>query len=162
MEHQDIEKIKEEAEAYAAAWKIERAAIFFIDPNESPTPYGFQVSRGIAKKGDVDNHVSGVLIDEKNEAKILATDQTLIQIPTAGIIAHQSGQINVPNGRPMLVHNDNVEFLNNRKFTKKQAQGIYEVIKQMATEINEQSKAGKRIIVNKNFLDFYRTFYIGD
>jgi len=145
---------KEEAEAYAAAWKIERAAIFFIDPNESPKPYGFQVSRGIAKKGDVDNHVAGVLIDEKNEAKILATDQTLIKIPTAGIIAHQSGQINVPNGRPMLVHNDNVEFLNNRKFTKKQAQGIYEVIKQMATEINEQSKAGKRIIVNKKLSRF--------
>ena len=145
---------KEEAEAYVAAWKIERAAIFFIDPNESPTPYGFQVSRGIAKKGDVDNHVAGILIDEKNEAKILATDQTLIKIPIAGIIAHQSGQINVPNGRPMLVHNDNVEFLNNRKFTKKQAQGIYEVIKQMATEINEQSKAGKRIIVNKKLSRF--------
>jgi hypothetical protein len=145
---------KEEAEAYAAAWKIQRAKIFEIEPSESPTPYGFQVSRGIAKKGDVDNHVAGVLIDEKNEAKILATDQTLIKIPTAGIIAHHTGQINVPNGRPMLVHNDNVEFLNNRKFTKKQAQGIYEVIKQMATEINEQSKAGKRVIINKKLSRF--------
>ena len=145
---------KEEAEAYQAAWKKQRADIFAIEPSASPEVYGFQVSRGIAKKGDVDNHIAGILIDEKNEAKILATDQTLIQIPIAGIIAHQSGQINVPNGRPMLVHNDNVEFLNNRKFTKKQAQGIYEVIKQMATEINEQSKAGKRIIVNKKLSRF--------
>jgi hypothetical protein len=145
---------KAEAEAYAAAWKIQRAKIFSIDPNESPTPFAFQVSRGIAKMGDVDNHISGVLIDEKTEAQTLATDQTLIQIPTAGVVAHHTGQINVPNGRPMLVHNDNVEFLNNRKFTKKQAEGIYEVIKQIATEINEQSNAGKRIIINKKLSRF--------
>jgi hypothetical protein len=145
---------KEEAEAYAAAWKEQRAKIFSIDPSVSPTPFAFQVSRGIAKMGDTDNHISGVLIDEKNEAQILATDQTLIQIPTTGVVAHHSGQINVPNGRPMLVHNDNVEFLNNRRFTKKQAEGIYEVIKQIATEINEQSSAGKRVIINKKLSRF--------
>jgi hypothetical protein len=145
---------KEEAEAYAAAWRVQRAQIFNTDPSVSPTPFAFQVSRGIAKMGDTDNQISGVLIDEKNEAQILATDQTLIQIPTTGVVAHQSGQINVPNGRPMLVHNDNVEFLNNRKFTKKQAEGIYEVIKQIATEINEQSSAGKRVIINKKLSRF--------
>jgi hypothetical protein len=145
---------KEEAEAYALAWREQRTKIFNIDPSESPTPYAFQVSRGIAKMGDTDNHISGVLIDEKNEAQTLATDQTLIQIPTAGVVAHHTGQINVPNGRPMLVHNDNVEFLNNRKFTKKQAEGIYEAINQIATEINEQSNAGKRIIINKKLSRF--------
>jgi hypothetical protein len=145
---------KEEAEAYAAAWKKQRADIFDIDPNESPTPFAFQVSRGIAKMGETDNHLAGVIIDESKEAQILATDQTLIQIPTAGVVAHHTGQINVPNGRPMLVHNDNVEFLNNRQFTKKQAEGIYEVIKQIATEINEQSQAGKRIIINKKLSRF--------
>ena len=145
---------KEEAEAYAAAWKVQRAKIFEIEPSDSPTPYAFQVSRGIAKTGDTDNHLAGVLIDEKNEEQILATDQTLIQIPTAGVVAHHTGQINVPNGRPMLVHNDNVEFLNNRKFTKQQAEGIYEAIKQIATEINEQSKAGKRVIINKKLSRF--------
>lgn len=145
---------KEEAEAYAAAWKKQRADIFNIDPSVSPTPFAFNVSRGIAKMGETDNHVSGVLIDESKEAQILATDQTLIQIPTAGVVAHKSGQINVSNGRPLLVHNDNVEFLNNRRFTKKQAEGIYEAIKQIATEINEQASAGKRIIINKKLSRF--------
>lgn len=145
---------KEEAEAYAAAWKVQRAKIFEIDPSVSPTPYGFQVSRGIAKMGETDNHLAGVLIDEKNEKQILAKDQTLIQIPTAGVVAHHTGQINVPNGRPMLVHNDNVEFLNNRKFTKQQAEGIYEAIKQIAKEINDKSQAGKKIVINKKLSRF--------
>ena len=145
---------KEEAEAYAAAWKKDRARIFETDPSSSPTVYAFQVSRGIAKKGDVNNHIAGTLINEKNEEKILATDQTLIQIPTAGVVAHHTGQINIPNGRPVLVHQDNVEFLNNIQFKGKRAQAIYEVINQIATEINEQSKAGKRIVINKKLSRF--------
>ena len=145
---------KEEAEAYAEAWKKDRARIFNTSPDASPTVYEFQVSRGIAEKGDVNNHVAGTLINKDNEARILATDQTLIQIPTAGVVAHHTGQINMPNGRPVLVHQDNVEFLNNIQFKGKKAQAIYEVINQMATEINEQAKAGKRIIINKKLSRF--------
>jgi len=145
---------KEEAEAYAEAWAKNRATIFATDPASSPTVYKFQVSRGIAEKGDVNNHVAGTLIDKKNETKILATDQTLIQIPTAGVVAHHTGQINMPNGRPVLVHQDNVEFLNNIRFKGKKALAVYEVIKQIADEITEQSKAGKKILVNKKLSRF--------
>jgi hypothetical protein len=145
---------KEEAEAYSIAWKQERAKIFNIDPNVSPTIYEFQVSRGIAKKGEEKNHVSGTLIDEKNEEEVLATDQTLIQISTTGIIAHKTGQINIPKGRPVIVYHDNVEFLNNGQFTQKQAETIYEVINQIAAEITEQSNNNKRIIINKKLSRF--------
>lgn len=146
---------KEEAEAYAASWGKERAKIFNIDGTTSPVIYDFVVSRGIAnKEAGVTNHIAGVLIDEKTEAKTLATDQTLIQIPTAGVVAHRSRQINMPNGRPVLVHQDNVEFLNNIQFKGKRALAIYEAINKIATEINEQSKAGKRIIINKKLSRF--------
>ena len=145
---------EEEAKAYKAAWTKQRADIFATDPAAPPTVYGFQVSRGVPEKGDVNNHIAGVLINKDNEARILATDQTLIQIPTAGVVAHHTGQINVPNGRPMLVHQNNVEFLNNIQFKGKKAEAIYEVINQIATEINEQSKAGKKILINKKLSRF--------
>ena len=146
---------KEEAKAYAKAWAEDRATrIFSIDPSASPVIYNFQVSRGIAEKGEDSNHVAGTLINKSNEAKLLATDQTLIQIPTAGVIAHHTGQINMPNGRPVLVHQDNVEFLNNIQFKGKRAQAIYEAINKIATEINEQSKAGKKVVINKKLSRF--------
>ena len=146
---------KEEAEAYAAAWAKDRARIFATNPDSSPTIYEFQVSRGVGViTSGATNHISGILIDKNNESKILATDQTLIQIPTTGVIAHKSGQIRMPNGRPILVHNDNVQFLNNIKLTGKRALAVYEAINQIATEINEQSKAGKRIIINKKLARF--------
>jgi hypothetical protein len=145
---------KEEAEAYSAAWAKQRADIFATEPSTSPIVYGFQVSRGIAEKGDVPNYIAGTLISKENEAKILANNQTLIQIPTVGIIAHHTGQINMPNGRPVLVYQDNVEFLNNIKFKGKRALAIYEAINQIATEITEQSNNNKRIIVNKKLARF--------
>jgi len=145
---------EEEAKVYKAAWTKQREDIFATDPAAPPTVYGFQVSRGVPEKGDVNNHIAGVLINKDNEARILATDQTLIQISTAGVVAHHTGQINVPNGRPMLVHQNNVEFLNNIQFKGKKAEAIYEVINQIATEINEQSKAGKKILINKKLSRF--------
>jgi len=145
---------KEEAEAYSAAWTKQRADIFATEPSTSPIVYGFQVSRGIAIKGDAPNYIAGTLISKENETKILANNQTLIQIPTVGIIAHHTGQINMPNGRPILVYQDNVEFLNNIKFKGKRALAIYEAINQIATEITEQSNNNKKVIINKKLARF--------
>jgi hypothetical protein len=58
------------------------------------------------------------------------------------------------NYKAVLVHQDNVEFLNNVQFKGKRAQAIYEAINKIATEINEQSKAGKKVVINKKLSRF--------
>jgi len=140
---------KEEAERFRDAWRIERTRILGLPAGSAPTVYGFNISRGIPKTGEVNNHISGVLIGTKDEERLLATDQTLIQIPTTGIVAHKTGQINMPNGRPVLVHGDNVEFLRNIRFSKERAEVIYEAINKIASEITEKANAGKKIVINK-------------
>jgi hypothetical protein len=145
-----------EAEAYARAWKEYRTSLFNAGATEFPT-FEFSVSRGIpieiisADGIKERNHVGGILIDES----LISNQANLITIPTTGTIINSKGEIQkTPNGVPVLQYGDTLQFLNNRKFNNREASGIYEVIKRLATDTLEQSATGQKISFNRQYSKF--------
>jgi hypothetical protein len=149
--YREEENTEEEALAAAASWRAEREKIF-IQPAQSPKIFSFVISRGIPTITDAyqRNAVSKTLIDEE----LIATQEGLIVIPTTGTISHQGELINFPNGRPVFQYGDTLQFLNNKKFNKNQAEAIFEVMNQMAKGIKKQADAGKKIKIDRDYTTF--------
>lgn len=146
-------KEKAEAEAQAKGWGIFREKYFTLDGSKTPTPMSFLISRGLAKinpGAKERNQVGGVLIDENK----IATQEGLIVIPTTGVVSHNNEAINFPNGVPVLQYADTLEFLNNRKFTDKEAVTIFQVIKALANEVLNQSDNNQAIEFNREYTTF--------
>ena len=143
---------KEEFEAAAQGWRILREKLFAA-PANTITNYSFDVSRGIpitVQGVEGNNQVGGVLVPENK----ITTQQGLIVIPTTGSITHKGQILKFPNGVPVLQYGDTLQFLNNKKFNTREAKGIFEVIKALATDIVSQSEAGKTIRINREYSYF--------
>ena len=145
-----------EARAYAAAWKEYRKKLFNAEATEFPT-FEFFVSAGIPieiKTADgikEKNHVGGILIKEE----LISNQANLIVVPTKGTITNSRGEIQkTPNGVPVLQYGDTLQFLNNRSFNNREAEGIYETIRRLANQTVEQSNTGQAISFNKQFTKF--------
>jgi alkylated DNA repair dioxygenase AlkB len=145
-----------EARAYAAAWKEYRTKLFNAEATEFPT-FEFFVSAGIPieiKTADgikEKNHVGGILIKEE----LISNQANLIVVPTKGTITNSRGEIQkTPNGVPVLQYGDTLQFLNNRSFNNREAEGIYETIRRLANQTVEQSNTGQAISFNKQFTKF--------
>jgi len=145
-----------EARAYAAAWKEYRKKLFNAEATEVPT-FEFFVSAGIPieiKSADgikEKNHVGGILIKEE----LITNQANLIVVPTKGTITNSRGEIQkTPAGVPVLKYGDTLQFLNNRSFNNREAEGIYETIRRLASQTVEQSNTGQAISFNKQFAKF--------
>jgi predicted NAD-dependent protein-ADP-ribosyltransferase YbiA (DUF1768 family) len=149
--YREEEMSEEEALAEAANWRAERKKIF-EQPAQSPKMFSFVISRGIPTITDAyqRNAVGKTLIDED----LISSQEGLIVIPTTGTISHQGEIINFPNGRPVLQYGDTLQFLNNKKFNKNQAEAIFEVMNQMAKGIKKQADAGKKIKIDRDYTTF--------
>ncbi len=138
------ENQKDEFVAYNQAWAKSREQLFKMPLGKYPI-FEFTISRGVPKKIDINgkpeqNHVGGILVEE---SKIAGT-QGLIVIPTTGTIAHNGELIKFSNGRPVLQDGDTLEFLNNRQFSNKQADTLFQVIKSLS-----EGYISKRILERK-------------
>ena len=141
---------KEKATEQAAAWKVKRKELFETTEGKYKA-YNFSVSRGIPISVDGEiNHVGDTLVPEKK----IETQEGLIQIATTGFITHQGKNLKFPNGRPVLQYGDTLQFLNNRTFSDKEAEAIFEVVNKMADEIVKQSETGKTVGINKAYAAF--------
>ena len=148
---------KAEAEAYARSWIKYREFLFANDDTTFPV-FEFSVSRGIAKeKKDENNmrarnHVGGILIDED----LIANQEGLVVIPSGGTIVNSKNEIiKWASGIPTLKYGDTLEYLNNRQFNSREVAGIYEVIRQLANSVVEQSRSGQPVTLKgplSNFL----------
>ena len=123
---------EEEFKAYAEAWAKYREQLFNLPEGKYPI-FEFTVSRGIPKKNVVNgenekNHVGDILVPSNK----IASTRGLIVIPTTGTIAHNGQLLKFTNGRPVLQFGDTLEFLNNKKFSEKQANAIFQVIKALS------------------------------
>jgi adenosyl cobinamide kinase/adenosyl cobinamide phosphate guanylyltransferase len=143
--------------AYAKGWSIFREAIFALDGTKKTTPMSFVISRGLPKtlinsatNTKEKNAVGDVLVDES----IISKQKGLIVIPTTGTIAHNGKLIAFPNGVPVLQFGDTLEMLDNRKFSKKEAASIYQVLKALSKETIEQSEKGEALEFNPNYITF--------
>lgn len=132
---------KEEAERYSAAWKIERERLF-TNPEGSYKLYNFTISRGMPievkdANGRLErNAVSDVLISED----LIGSQEGLVKISVEGSLSHNGQSLNFPKGRPILQYGDTFVPLNNRKFTSKEANTIFQAIKELAEDGIRQSK----------------------
>ncbi len=142
---------EEQALATADSWRTKRKELF-LQPATNPQIFSFTISRGIPTITDAyqRNAVGKTLIDED----LISSQEGLIVIPTAGTISHQGEIINFPNGRPVFQYGDTLQFLNNKKFNKNQAEAIFEVMNQMAKGIKKQADAGKKIKIDRDYTDF--------
>lgn len=149
--YREEEMSEEEALAEADSWRAERKTIF-EQSAQSPKIFSFVISRGIPSITDAyqRNAVGKTLIDED----LISSQEGLIVIPTTGTISHQGEIINFPNGRPVFQYGDTLQFLNNKKFNKNQAEAIFEVMNQMAKGIKKQADAGKKIKIDRDYTDF--------
>jgi len=132
---------KEEADRYSAAWKIERERLF-TNPEGSYKLYNFTISRGMPieikdANGRLErNAVSDVLINED----LIGSQEGLVKISVEGSLSHNGQTLNFPKGRPILQYGDTFVPLNNRKFTSKEADTIFQAIKALAEDGIRQSK----------------------
>jgi hypothetical protein len=137
---------QEEAEGYSRSYEKFRAARFAAEATDV-NANTFIVSRGIAKVNKINgvyekNNVGGILVPEH----LIGTQEGLIMLPTLGVITDSFGYaMKFPTGTPVLKFGSTVEFLNNRKFTQKEANTAAQVIGLFAKNAVEQSAAGHDI-----------------
>lgn len=129
---------EEEAANAAAQWSTKRETIFKEDGSEIPAAYEFDISRGIPQTSDVDNHVGETLAPSTE----IATNRTLITVPTTGGVAFNGVIYNYPNGRPLLTYGDIIQFLDNKNLNANQAEAIFLLLKDMYKQFNADIAAG--------------------
>jgi hypothetical protein len=135
---------EEKAKEARAAWENYRKGLF-EGPADAKFRYGFQISRGVAninKEAPEKNSVGGTIVP----ADKIAKQEGLVQVPTTGSIAHEDGEnYKFPNGRPVLVYGDVLQFLNNNLLTKKQAYVVYQLLKELSDVVNSATTSDKAL-----------------
>jgi hypothetical protein len=128
----------EEAASASAQWSAKRETIFKETGEEIPAAYEFDISRGLAQTSDTDNHVGETLAPSTE----IATNRTLITIPTTGGIAFNGVIYNYPNGRPLLTYGDIIQFLDNKNLSANQAETAFLLLKDMYKQFNADIASG--------------------
>jgi hypothetical protein len=140
------DKQKDQAEGYLVSYTKFRQDLFATEAT-TVKANTFIVSRGHAKTKKINgisekNNVGGILVPED----LIGTQEGLIVLPTLGVITDSFGAaLNFPKGTPVLKFGSTIEFLNNRKFTNKEANTAAQVIALFSKNAVEQSKSGQAI-----------------
>jgi hypothetical protein len=142
---------KAEAEQMSQRWQAKRNELFAA-PEGTFQAYSFLVSRGIPEV--VDYYDTNLVGDNLIPENLIPTQEGLIQISKSGFIAHQGENVAIPKGRPALQFGETLMFLNNRKFTKQEAEAIYELLNRISNEVKDQSDANEKIKINKKIARF--------
>lgn len=140
-------------------WKEKRAELLAIDTVAGTPIFNFSVSRGRPNiiNYDTRNSVveSGLIREEDMDLPIItvATQGNVAVLGAynaagEGISAAKAG-INMPLGTPLLNFGGNLEFLNSRKLTQKEASNIFELLKLVADRSYTESKAPLFRYLNK-------------
>lgn len=130
---------EQQAKDLAANWKTKREQIL---KETGFTPYSFSVSRGIPNAPDrnVRNAVTSSLINHNQ------LDSPIIQIPTQSIdptsplgnITAGEDTYAYPLGRPILVNDSIVAYLDNRKFTDKEKDVVHKAIVELSKRVDNK------------------------
>lgn len=134
---------KDLAEAKAAGWKVKRTELFAAPGYKV---YDFTVSNGIPETVQNErNNIAGTLAPQA----VISTQEGLIQISSTGFIFNKGKQVKVPVGHPFIQYGDTLQAVRGRTFTAKEAKGVFEVLKKISEEVNNQLAAGKSIKINR-------------
>ena len=134
---------KDLAEAKAAGWKAKRTELFAAPGFKV---YDFTVSNGIPVTVQNErNNIAGTLVPQA----VISTQEGLVQVSTTGFIFNKGKQIKVPVGHPFVQYGDTLQAVRGRTFTAKESKGVFEVLKKISEEVNNQLTAGKSIKINR-------------
>lgn len=138
-------RAEQEAEARAkqAGWKAKREELFNTSKYKV---YDFSVSNGIAQTVDNKRNSIGKTLVPSD---IISTQEGLVKISTTGFVFHKGKQVKVNVGYPLIQYNDTLQTVKGRTFTPKESQGVFEVLKKISSEVNEQLANNKPIKINR-------------
>jgi alkylated DNA repair dioxygenase AlkB/predicted NAD-dependent protein-ADP-ribosyltransferase YbiA (DUF1768 family) len=147
----------EEADRHSKAWLKYRKEELFAKPfdgTNSINLFTFGISRGFTVNipGKVQkNAVADVLqLDEST-----LTQPGLVQISTLGTITHTDGQAyKFAKGRTVVSFGDVLEFLQNSRFTGKQAKTIFEVLKSFSNTVKSDIDAKRKIQLKNKYTQY--------
>ena len=152
---------EQQAEEVAKAWQVFRNGLFAASENEKRR-YGFNISKGIPiinKAAPEKNSVGEVLVPEDK----ISTQEGLVQVPTTGNIAHEDGEnYKFPNGRPVLVYGDTLQFINNSLLTNKKATAVYNLLKELSDTLNSVAKSDKPLTFDPKKMAFLQNVLFWD
>lgn len=146
-----------EAKRYQTGWAEFRNTLFTkpYTGSGSITAFTFNISNGfpITVPGKVQKNSVGEVL-EMDDATIAST-KGLVKISTLGTITHTNGKTyKFPKGRTMLSYGDVLQYLQNSKFSAKQAKTIFEVIKGFSNAIKSDIDAKRNIQLKNQYSEF--------
>jgi hypothetical protein len=143
---------EQQATQQAAAWQKMREQLFTTAPTQI---YDFGVSKGVPvtnKENPESNFVGDVIVP----ADKIGTEQ-VVMVSTKGTIAHEDGNnYTFPVGRPVVKYGDVLEYLNNRTFTKNEAQTIFQILKSLSDVANDEVEQGATLTFDGRRVNFLR------
>ncbi len=124
----------QEAAAYAEAWEKQRQAYLAMESGET-VHEDFKVSRGQAIKEQAKNNIVGTLVTQEQ----LDNRFPLIQVVTTnGEIERVPGEtIKLPPGTVVVKNGSTLEYANNRNFTPKESEHLFEVLRAFVGSASE-------------------------
>ena len=149
----DVDKIINESQR----WRAKREQLFAM-PSSKPEISRFNISNGIPViiNSNARNAVVKALLSGKEEdlLQLISTHQGLVTISTDGLLTFGGETLKVPVGVPIFNYKDTWQFLNNRNFTKNEAQTIFEILKSISNGINSDLAVNKPIKLNRIYTSF--------
>ena len=146
----------EAATRYQKAWEQYRQDMF-NNPYDGTGPinlYTFGISKGfpITIAGKVQKNAVGDVL-QLSESDL--TQPGLVQISTLGTITHTDGQAyKFAKGRTVLSFGDVLEFLQNSRFTGKQAKSIFEVLKAFSNTVKGDLEAKRKVQLKNKYTQY--------
>lgn len=127
---------EEQADKQLKAWRN-----YVLSLTDKSGVYDIEgVSRGVVLRDEQNKPVTSTQLARESDL----TKDGIVVIPTIkGQINVNGVSLNMPIGQPLLQNGSNVDFLNNRVFTKKEAEGIHALLTQFANNIGNST--GDRI-----------------
>lgn len=162
-------KEKDEFLANMEKWKAQRE-ILLGNPAKNIPPMAakdlptnsFTISKGfpiLTNKVDdkfVKNKVGDALVTELQ----IETQSGLLQISTGTPIVHNGENMLAKPGLVYIQDGDILQVLNNNMLGSKKAKAVYEVIKSLINEMQQQAEAGKSVQLDRQKLFYLRSILI--
>jgi ribA/ribD-fused uncharacterized protein len=146
-----------EAERYQKGWLKYRKEQLFGNPYDGTNSiplFTFGISRGfrISIPGKAQRNGVGEVL-ELDDATL--SQPGLVQVSTLGTITHTDGEsYKFAKGRTVLTFGDVLEYLQNSRFTAKQAKSIFEVLKGFSTAVKSDLEAKRKVQLKNKYTQY--------
>ena len=148
---------EETAKAWQEAWEEKRKQLLsYTDSYEQPEE--FNISRGVPIKSANKEYILGNLVSEEQ----LRDQKEVLIVSTTGSIQHQGRSVNIPVGSVMIQNGATLEYANNRNLTDKEAEAVYNVIKEFARKAKEEKTLDAKLAFFLRGILFFSSPYIGE